>query len=250
MTKPTPQEWFYQVEGKTIGPLTATELRQHAQNGRLDEFALVAWDDCDRWVPPSNFKGLLDTPSDATGTIGVTPRTTTVSQNKSSNTAEIPKSSDSTTPLTCRYCGEARTDLTEHWYLCMDREGYFCPTCFTDLARVKNGEPAKKVSNPAATETNLGSRTTARCLIAIVLMLGALISWEIYADWKWKEEIEKEVKSHQLGGELMEVFYQEELRYYMKHILDVPKPQRKERLSESEYRRELQAAGNPHSFFK
>jgi hypothetical protein len=51
--------WYYQVMGQAFGPLTATELRQHVERGRVVADTFVRKGEDGRWVWAEQVNGLL-----------------------------------------------------------------------------------------------------------------------------------------------------------------------------------------------
>jgi hypothetical protein len=54
------QEWFYKFMGETVGPLSTSEFREHAADGRVQPDSLVTRDGTDDWVSADRIKGLFD----------------------------------------------------------------------------------------------------------------------------------------------------------------------------------------------
>jgi len=54
------QEWSYKFMGETVGPLSPSELRDHAIDGRVQPDSLVTRDGTDDWVSADRIKGLFD----------------------------------------------------------------------------------------------------------------------------------------------------------------------------------------------
>ena len=57
------QEWYCQIMGSEIGPLTSSQLREMAQSGRLTPDDLIRKGDSNRWTTASHVKGLFTTPA-------------------------------------------------------------------------------------------------------------------------------------------------------------------------------------------
>ncbi|QDU39199.1 hypothetical protein Mal4_35360 [Maioricimonas rarisocia] len=53
------RHYFYQIMGEVIGPISATELRHAAQEGKLDKDTLVRAGNDGRWVTADKVKGLF-----------------------------------------------------------------------------------------------------------------------------------------------------------------------------------------------
>jgi hypothetical protein len=51
--------WYYQVMGEAFGPLTAAELRQHAEKGRVVADTFVRKGEDGRWVWAEQVNGLF-----------------------------------------------------------------------------------------------------------------------------------------------------------------------------------------------
>jgi hypothetical protein len=51
--------WYYQVMGEVVGPLTAAEVRQHVDKGRIVADTFVRKGDEGRWVWAEQVNGLL-----------------------------------------------------------------------------------------------------------------------------------------------------------------------------------------------
>lgn len=56
-------DWYYKLMGEEIGPLTSTELRQHALDGRVTPDTHIRRGESDRWVGADSVKGLFDKPA-------------------------------------------------------------------------------------------------------------------------------------------------------------------------------------------
>ena len=54
------QEWFYKFMGETVGPLSTSEFREHATDGRIQPDTPVTRDGTDDWVSADRIKGLFD----------------------------------------------------------------------------------------------------------------------------------------------------------------------------------------------
>jgi hypothetical protein len=54
------QQWYCQVMGSTVGPLTSSQLREMAQSGRLAPDDPIRKADSTRWAAASHVKGLFD----------------------------------------------------------------------------------------------------------------------------------------------------------------------------------------------
>ncbi len=52
--------WYFQVMGDAIGPLTSVELRERALSGQIGPETLISRDDTDQWVTADRVSGLLD----------------------------------------------------------------------------------------------------------------------------------------------------------------------------------------------
>jgi hypothetical protein len=59
MTDPKRSNWYYQVMGSPVGPISGSELRKLANNGTVSIDTLVRRDDSD-WVSAFNVKGLFE----------------------------------------------------------------------------------------------------------------------------------------------------------------------------------------------
>jgi hypothetical protein len=55
-------EWFYQTMGDCVGPLTASQVREHAEAGRISLDTYVRKGRDGRWVLADRIKGLFDQP--------------------------------------------------------------------------------------------------------------------------------------------------------------------------------------------
>lgn len=86
--------WYYKLMGEEFGPLTSSELRQYAADGRLTRDAYVRRDNEDRWVSAESIRGLFD-------------RQAPHSQNESATTAapSMAHSSSRRELHTCENCG-------------------------------------------------------------------------------------------------------------------------------------------------
>jgi uncharacterized membrane protein YhaH (DUF805 family) len=51
--------WYYSVAGQQFGPVSGTELKRHAETGKITESDLVWKDGMAEWVPAKKVKGLL-----------------------------------------------------------------------------------------------------------------------------------------------------------------------------------------------
>ena len=58
-------EWFYGKDNKQHGPVSAAQLKQLAQAGKLSATDLVWREGMDEWTPASKVKGLFDTTASA-----------------------------------------------------------------------------------------------------------------------------------------------------------------------------------------
>lgn len=54
------EKWYYQIMGEVVGPLSADEVRAHAQNGLITPDTLVRKGAEGRWVTAHRVKGLFD----------------------------------------------------------------------------------------------------------------------------------------------------------------------------------------------
>lgn len=52
-------DWYYQVMGKLVGPVSTDEMRDHAQKGRIDQDTLIRKGDGE-WTAAVRLKGLFD----------------------------------------------------------------------------------------------------------------------------------------------------------------------------------------------
>ncbi len=60
-SKPPSVEWYYKLMGQIVGPLSSSELRQHALDGKLTADTHVRRaSDNDHWVSANKVKGLFD----------------------------------------------------------------------------------------------------------------------------------------------------------------------------------------------
>ena len=55
------EKWYYSLNGRRFGPISATDLRLLGQNGTLDSEDLVWKEGLADWVPASRIKGLIVT---------------------------------------------------------------------------------------------------------------------------------------------------------------------------------------------
>lgn len=67
------QRWFYSKGGKTLGPVSPTQLRDLARQGHIDVNDLVQREGSDKWVAAGSLSGLFDQPA-ATGVTAAAPR--------------------------------------------------------------------------------------------------------------------------------------------------------------------------------
>jgi len=58
------QVWYYRQMDETVGPLSPSEFREHATDGRINPDTLVTRDGTDNWVSASRIKGLFATNDD------------------------------------------------------------------------------------------------------------------------------------------------------------------------------------------
>jgi len=58
--RPAPEtRWYYEVEGRAQGPLTAAELKERAKSGQLAPGHLIRKGEAGPWIPASQVKGLF-----------------------------------------------------------------------------------------------------------------------------------------------------------------------------------------------
>ncbi|MDA0831763.1 MAG: DUF4339 domain-containing protein [Planctomycetota bacterium] len=57
------KEWFYQLMGSEIGPLSSVELRQKVTRGEITTDTPIRSGNSARWVDASQIKGLFDIPT-------------------------------------------------------------------------------------------------------------------------------------------------------------------------------------------
>lgn len=62
-------EWLYSRNGKTFGPLTASQLRQLVAEGRIGPHDLVCREGTERWVAAGSIKGLFPSAAAAPETV-------------------------------------------------------------------------------------------------------------------------------------------------------------------------------------
>jgi hypothetical protein len=99
-------EWYYQVMGTVIGPLTADEIRWHAVEGRLADDTLVRKGATGHWVTADRVKGLFTPPP---------PRTTAV---PSSEVDAKQQRIEEKEPSRLRPCPDCRRDVSTRAVQC------------------------------------------------------------------------------------------------------------------------------------
>lgn len=53
-------EWYYQLDGAKVGPMTASDLKRHADAGRISADTPILNSTKDKWYRASKVRGLLD----------------------------------------------------------------------------------------------------------------------------------------------------------------------------------------------
>jgi len=57
-------EWYYQIMGEVIGPVSAMELKERAASGQIEQGTLVRKGESGDWVAAGRVKGLFDRPTE------------------------------------------------------------------------------------------------------------------------------------------------------------------------------------------
>lgn len=70
--------WYFQLMGDTIGPLSGAELRERAINGQITADTLISRDGTDKWIFADRVNGLLDIVPESTAKPSERPPITTV----------------------------------------------------------------------------------------------------------------------------------------------------------------------------
>jgi hypothetical protein len=97
------RQWFFQVMGSEIGPVSSLELKQRVQRGQIQADTLVRAAPDGKWQSADRIKGLIDPPA----TPAATPAT------KPADSATIPLSRN-TLPedRTYHFAGDTAVDIT------------------------------------------------------------------------------------------------------------------------------------------
>lgn len=98
-------EWYYQLMGDELGPLTADELRAHAQEKRIMPDTPVRKGTRGQWVTADRVRGLLDrmelTPSPPQSTSQAESSQTYMADQRTETSTEVQRVQKS-----CPFCGE------------------------------------------------------------------------------------------------------------------------------------------------
>lgn len=125
-------EWYYQYEGKEVGPISFEELERKADQGEIDERTLVRQGSEGPWVAASSVQGLFVEPV-VGGTIAVVPE----SEASSEPEAQVRTPSDTVpdqdheihrSPLTMRPCSDCGRMVSQKASICP-----FCGRSFQEL---------------------------------------------------------------------------------------------------------------------
>jgi hypothetical protein len=89
-------EWFYQVMGEEVGPVSGLDLRDLAQRGIIDRSTLVRKAPDGDWVLADRVQGLFSLPA-----APMPPPPATISKDEPPDFQEVPPATKA-----CPYCGE------------------------------------------------------------------------------------------------------------------------------------------------
>ena len=109
--------WYYKLMGEEFGPLTSSELRQHAADGKLTRDVYIRRNNDDRWVSAESVRGLFD-------------RQPSHSQSANTTTGSTAPPSSRAKLHTCDNCGRSIGALESTH----DHDGHMvCHECATRL---------------------------------------------------------------------------------------------------------------------
>lgn len=127
-------EWYYIRDGQITGPLTATELRQHALSQSVTPADHVRRGDDGKWVLASKVKGLFDPPPTPQAVVEPEPAPTVEAKPKRV-VAEVVV--DNPKLVDCPDCGKS-----------VSRRAEQCPHCGCPIGKAKTQPVVVQVSAP------------------------------------------------------------------------------------------------------